>query len=85
MDSYFYVREANYHPDGGQVVCPVNESPFVILLSKGSEEGGRIQTDDVQPTDFQAYYCDGTFGLQIMPAVWHQPIIPLEPTAANPP
>ena len=65
-----YTREANYHPCGGQIVYPCNNnSPFIILLSKAG--------DNIQPTDFVAFYCDGTFGVQILPNVWHQPIFPI--------
>ena len=63
------VREANYHPDGGQVVCPKNGEEFVALLA--------LPGDDVRPEDFVAFYCDGRFGLQIYPNVWHQPVFPL--------
>jgi len=65
-----YVREANYHPDGGQVFFPKNKNPFVALLA--------LPGDDVCPQDFVAFYCDGTFGIQIFPNVWHQPVFPVD-------
>lgn len=63
-------RELNYHPDGGQVVFPTKQYPFIILLAKPG--------DDVHLEDFKAFYCDGTFGVQILPNVWHQPVFPLD-------
>lgn len=67
------VREANYHPDGGQVFFPVNGDAFIALLA--------LPGDDVRPQDFVAFYCDGIFGIQIYANVWHQPIFPLSPIA----
>ena len=64
-----FVREANYHPDGGQVFWPRNRTPFVALLAPPG--------DDVRPEDFVAFHGDGTFGIQIFPGVWHQPLFPL--------
>ncbi len=63
------VREANYHPDGGQVFWPRHGTPFVALLA--------LAGDDVRPEDFVAFYCDGSFGIQIFPGIWHQPVFPL--------
>jgi hypothetical protein len=66
-----YTREANYHPDGGQIVCPkVPGTKFIMVLAPPNE--------NVQASDFKAYYFDGTFGLQILPDVWHQPLIPID-------
>lgn len=67
------VREANYHPDGGQVFFPVNGDPFMALLA--------LPGDDIRPQDFVAFYCDGSFGIQILPNIWHQPVFPLAPAA----
>lgn len=64
-----YIREANYHPDGGQIIFPTNKTPFYLLLSKAD--------DNIKPSDFVAFYCDGTFGIQILPYIWHQPAFPL--------
>lgn len=66
-----YTREANYHPCGGQIVYPyhLGGEPFIMLLSKAG--------DDITPEDFVAFYCDGTFGVQILPNVWHQPAFPM--------
>jgi ureidoglycolate lyase len=68
-----YTHEANYHPDGGQVFSPKAGAAFVALLAKPG--------DDVQPEDFIAFYCDGTFGIHIDPGVWHQPVFPLDARA----
>ncbi len=68
-----YVREANYHPDGGQVFFPSSGSAFIALLA--------LPGDDIRPEDFKAFYFDGSRGIHINPSVWHQPVYPLEPTA----
>ena len=67
--SRLLVREANYHPDGSQVFYPRNGVPFVALLA--------LPGDDITPSDFVAFYCDGSFGINSHPGVWHQPIFPL--------
>lgn len=68
--SRILVREANYHPDGSQVFFPKGRRPFVALLAPPG--------DDVAPEDFVAFYCDGSFGVNLHPGVWHQPVFPLE-------
>mgnify|MGYP001241881405 FL=1 len=35
--------------------------------------------DDVRPESFVAFRCDGSFGIQILPGVWHQPAAPVGP------
>jgi hypothetical protein len=67
--SRILVREANYHPDGGQIFFPRDREPFVALLA--------LAGDDISPQDFVAFYCDGSFGIHIDPNVWHQPLFPL--------
>jgi len=64
-----FTHEANYHPDGGQVFAPRAGAAFVALLAKPG--------DDIEPRDFVAFYCDGSFGIHIDPGVWHQPVFPL--------
>jgi hypothetical protein len=64
-----YIYQANYHPDGGQIWYP--REGIMAVLAK--------PTDDVRPEDFVAFYCDGSFGIQILPEVWHQPAAPLGP------
>lgn len=61
------VKEANYHPDGGQVFFPKSSSihPFVLLLAPST------CGDDITPADFKAFAFDGTQGFQIGPNVWH--------------
>ena len=63
------VREANYHPDGGQIFYPKDGGAFVALLA--------LPTDDVKLEDFRAFYFDGTYGLNIHANVWHQPMYPI--------
>jgi len=71
--SRIYTHEANYHPDGGQVFFPHDDSPFVALLAKPG--------DNVKPSDFVAFYFEGNVGIHIDPGVWHQPVFPLAPVA----
>lgn len=68
---FVLTHEANYHPDGGQVFFSRNNEPFVALLA--------LPGDDVKPEDFVAFYVDGSFGIQIRPNVWHQPVFPCNP------
>ena len=63
------VREANYHPDGGQIFYPRDQQPFIALLA--------LPGDDITPQDFVAFYGDGNFGIHIDANVWHQPLFPL--------
>jgi hypothetical protein len=62
------VWRANYHPDGGQLVYPVNGESFVVPLA--------LPGDDVTPDRFVAFCCDGRRGLYIHPNVWHGPFVP---------
>ncbi|MCW3128254.1 MAG: ureidoglycolate hydrolase [Bacteroidetes bacterium] len=64
---------ANYHPDGGQLFFPLDNSPFVTPLA--------LPGDDVTPDKFVTFYFDGTQGLYIHPGVWHEGIFPLVPAA----
>ncbi len=66
-----YIYQANYHPDGGQIWCPRDATPFVAVLAKAG--------DDIRPESFVAFRCDGSFGIQILPGVWHQPAAPVGP------
>ena len=67
--THVLVREANYHPDGGQVFYPQDHTPFVMLLA--------LPGDDIKLEDFVAFYCDGSFGVQIKAGIWHQPVYPI--------
>lgn len=73
-DDYIIVREANYHPDSGQVFYPIYNDPYIALLA--------LSGDDIQPENFVAFYCDGSFGIQISPNIWHQPIFPIKQPAS---
>eukprot|EP00696_Hemimastix_kukwesjijk_P018393 gnl/Hemi2/725_TR265_c0_g9_i1.p2 gnl/Hemi2/725_TR265_c0_g9~~gnl/Hemi2/725_TR265_c0_g9_i1.p2 ORF type:complete len:132 (+),score=34.13 gnl/Hemi2/725_TR265_c0_g9_i1:315-710(+) len=69
--TFVLAREANYHPDGGQVVCPQTPgTPYVALLA--SHRVG----DNIKLEDFVAFYCDGSFGIHIHPGTWHMPFYP---------
>jgi len=63
-------REANYHPDSGQVFYPITSGPFILLLA--------LPGDDIQLKDFVGFYFSGLCGVQILPNIWHQPILPIE-------
>ena len=69
IPTHIYTREANYHPDGGQVIYSFDNKPFMLLLSN--------KNDDIRPEDFICFFCDGSFGVQILPNIWHQPAYPL--------
>ena len=71
--THVLVREANYHPDGGQIFYPSDGDPFVALLA--------LPTDDIKLEDFTAFYFDGSFGVQIHADIWHQPVYPVNDQA----
>jgi ureidoglycolate lyase len=64
------IWRANYHPDGGQLVYPLNGESFVVPLA--------LPGDDVAPDRFVTFWCDGTRGLYIHPNVWHGAFVPLD-------
>ena len=64
------VWRANYHPDGGQLFCPLHGESFVVPLA--------MPGDDVTPERFVAFWCDGSRGLYIDPNVWHGAVVPLD-------
>jgi len=63
-------REANYHPDGGQVFYSLDKKSFILVLA--------LPGDDVKLEDFVGFYFDGHTGCQIFPNVWHQPVFPTD-------
>jgi len=63
---YILVRDTNYHPDSGQVICPPPGGPSFILLLASAEVG-----DAIRPEHFRAFYFDGSVGFHIAPGVWH--------------
>ena len=66
-----WVREANYHPCGGQIVfpsVPSADSFYYVLLGPPG--------DDVDHTQFRCFRIPGNIGIQILPGVWHQPVYP---------
>jgi len=54
----------NYHPDGGQLFFPMEKKPFLVPVA--------LPGDDIKPTDFICFLCDGTQGLYIHPDIWHE-------------
>ncbi len=62
------IWRANYHPDGGQLIFPVNGQSFVAPMA--------LPGDDVTPEAFTAFWCDGSRGLYIHPNVWHGAFVP---------
>ena len=63
-------HEANYHPDGGQVICArPGGSPFILLLAPPG--------DDIMPSSFRAFLVEPPMaGVHIGPGTWHQPAFP---------
>lgn len=55
---------ANYHPDGGQMFFPLDQSPFIVPLA--------LPGDDVQPQNFVCFWFKGGQGLYIHPNIWHE-------------
>jgi len=68
------IWRANYHPDGGQLVWPLNGESFVVPLAPPG--------DDVTPESFTAFWCDGTRGIYVRPDVWHGAFAPHADTAS---
>ena len=64
------IWRANYHPDGGQLIYPLNGQSFVVPLA--------LPGDDVTPERFVTFWCDGRSGLYIYPNVWHGAIVPID-------
>jgi catechol 2,3-dioxygenase-like lactoylglutathione lyase family enzyme len=66
-------HEANYHADGGQVICARPGGPPIVLLLAPAG-------DDVTPASFRAFLVDpahdGTTGVHIHAGTWHQPAFP---------
>lgn len=73
LPRYILTREANYHPDGGQLFAPIDNIPFILLLA--------LPTDDIKPEHFIGFKFDGTKSVQIKPNIWHQPVFPFESEA----
>ena len=67
-------RLMNYHPDGGQLFFPRAKTPFVAPLA--------LPGDDLRPEQVVAFYCDGSFGLNIHPGIWHAAVFPLADQAS---
>jgi ureidoglycolate lyase len=68
------IWRANYHPDGGQLIYPVNGQSFVAPMA--------LPGDDVTPDQFVAFWCDGSQGLYIHPNVWHGAFVPHDDEAS---
>jgi ureidoglycolate lyase len=64
------IWRANYHPDGGQLFCPLRGQSFALPLA--------MPGDDVAPERFVSFWCDGSHGLYIHRNVWHVAIVPLD-------
>jgi len=61
---------ANYHPDGGQMFFPKTGQTFLVALA--------LPGDDVTPSSFTTFRCEGGKGLYIHPGVWHGAVVPLD-------
>ena len=66
--SRLLVDEVNYHDDGGQAFIAPGVPTVFLLAPPG---------DDVTPSDFTAFYSDGTYGMNMDPGVWHTAPLPL--------
>lgn len=66
------IWRANYHPDGGQLVYPMNGESFQVSLA--------LPGDDVTPDKFVTFRAHGR-GIYIHPGVWHGPFVPLSDQA----
>ncbi|PHQ68699.1 MAG: ureidoglycolate hydrolase [Sneathiella sp.] len=64
-----FLWHANYHPDGGQLFHSTDGTPFMVPLA--------LPGDDVKPSDFICFYCDGTRGVYIHPNIWHEGVFPI--------
>jgi len=71
--SQLLMWHANYHPDGAQLFFPLDGRPFVAAFAKPG--------DDMTPSDWVAFYFDGSAGVCIHPGVWHEAIVPLTDSA----
>ena len=74
----FATREANYHPDSGQVFYPqvLNKNQhFILLLAK--TDAYNEPKDDISIHDFTAFKFNASLGFQIYPYIWHQPPYPI--------
>ena len=65
---------ANYHPDGGQLFFPLENTPYIAPLA--------LPGDDVSPEKFVAFYVEAGMGLYIHPNVWHEGVFPLASQAS---
>ena len=63
----------NHHPDGGQLFYSTEQTPFIIPVIP---EGEEPEIDKAK-----AIYCDGTFGICLLPGVWHEGVFPINGSA----
>ena len=63
-----YIWHVNYHPDGGQLIFPEDNKPFISPLA--------LPGDDIQLNNFKAFYFQGSQGLYIHPNIWHEGVFP---------
>ena len=59
----------NHHPDGGQLFYSSEQTPFVVPVIPVGEEPEIAKA--------KAIYCDGTFGICLLPGVWHEGVFPI--------
>ena len=63
----------NYHPDGGQLFYSTEQTPFIIPVIPAGQEP---EIDKAK-----AIYCDGTYGICLLPGVWHEGVFPINGNA----
>ena len=63
---------ANYHPDGGPLIFPLDRAPCYVPLA--------LAGDDISPSRFVCFRFEGSQGLYIHPNVWHEGVFTLRNT-----
>jgi ureidoglycolate hydrolase len=73
LDGCIYTRELNYHPCGNQLIYPLNDKPFIILLGRTPKN---VHPDDIKLEHLKAFLIEDK-GVNIYANTWHQPIFPI--------
>ena len=59
----------NYHPDSGQLFYSAERAPFIVPVIPAGE--------DPDLSKIKGIYCDGSYGLCLLPGVWHEGAFPI--------
>lgn len=68
--SQILLWHANYHPDGGQLFFPLENKPYLVPVA--------LPGDDIEPSKFICFLCDGNKGLYIHANIWHEGVFAIE-------